>query len=451
MTIRVVARRRAARLWANLLQYALDLGRWHAAYAAVLSVPGADAQTVALRRLVSALCEPGDARGGAAALTTLPYGDRRPTGTRALAARAAASPNDAVPDPSAMLHALRTSRGQPRAAAAASLAKARQLEEAVVAAAAAAELAGNAGRVGWGGGDPRARVAAALEALVGALLTTVNALRLCAPEERVVAEGADEDADRAEAEMDDAEMKDADVDGGADGGGGGGEDAEMDTDEKENEGAASPAGASGSAFAAAAAKSPPHPKRRRRETPKDSTATLARIVREYALAAARLELLVAGADVSALGLGASAPPPAAQIPDLVASLAKYGVFSGAATLATAWTEGETLTELVTVLAATLAARAALAQMRRGGEAERGESTRVGRHSARRRVARRRARRRRRRWLPSTTRRGARPRTPPRSAWAVFWARIRRDWTLTSTRDGVGGASRVSRRARRRRS
>ena len=55
--------RRAARLWANLLQYALDLGLWGAAYAAVLSVPGAEAQTAALRRLVSALCEPGDARG----------------------------------------------------------------------------------------------------------------------------------------------------------------------------------------------------------------------------------------------------------------------------------------------------------------------------------------------------------------------------------------------------
>ena len=60
--------RRAARLWANLLQYALDLGDWSAAYAAVLSVPGADAQNAALRRLVAALCEPGDVRGGAAAL-----------------------------------------------------------------------------------------------------------------------------------------------------------------------------------------------------------------------------------------------------------------------------------------------------------------------------------------------------------------------------------------------
>ena len=52
----------------------------------------------------------------------------------------------------------------------------------------------------------------------------------------------------------------------------------------------------------AAAKTPPHLKRRRRESSKKSTATLARLVREYArIAAARLELLAAGADVSALG------------------------------------------------------------------------------------------------------------------------------------------------------
>jgi nuclear pore complex protein Nup160 len=70
---------RAARLWANLLQYALDLGDWSGAYAAVLSVPTDDAQNAALRRLVAALCEPGDVRGGAAALVSLPLGvDRLP-------------------------------------------------------------------------------------------------------------------------------------------------------------------------------------------------------------------------------------------------------------------------------------------------------------------------------------------------------------------------------------
>jgi len=46
-------RQRAARLWANLLQYALDLGQWRGAYATVLSVPGVEAQSAALRRLVA--------------------------------------------------------------------------------------------------------------------------------------------------------------------------------------------------------------------------------------------------------------------------------------------------------------------------------------------------------------------------------------------------------------
>ena len=97
---------RAARLWANLLQYALDLGDWSGAYAAVLSVPTDDAQNAALRRLVAALCEPGDVRGGAAALVSLPLGvDRLPVVVRALEGRAAAAPIDASPNPALMLHA----------------------------------------------------------------------------------------------------------------------------------------------------------------------------------------------------------------------------------------------------------------------------------------------------------------------------------------------------------
>jgi nuclear pore complex protein Nup160 len=94
---------RAARLWANLLQYALDLGDWSGAYAAVLSVPTDDAQNAALRRLVAALCEPGDVRGGAAALVSLPLGvDRLPVVVRALEGRAAAAPIDASPNPAIM-------------------------------------------------------------------------------------------------------------------------------------------------------------------------------------------------------------------------------------------------------------------------------------------------------------------------------------------------------------
>ena len=54
---------------------------------------------------------------------------------------------------------------------------------------------------------------------------------------------------------------------------------------------------------------------------------------------------------------------AALIPGLVASLCAHGLFRAATKLACSWCEGEALTELVTVIAATLAARAALAQTR----------------------------------------------------------------------------------------
>ena len=152
--------RRAARLWANLLQYALDLGDWSGAFAATLSVPGADAQNAALRRLVAALCEPGDVRGGAAALVRLPLGpDRLPTVVRALEGRAAAAPVDAVPNPSTMLHALHVARGAPGEAAAAVLRHARRLGEAVASAAARAELASSGV-----GGASTAKAAAAGEA-----------------------------------------------------------------------------------------------------------------------------------------------------------------------------------------------------------------------------------------------------------------------------------------------
>jgi nuclear pore complex protein Nup160 len=53
------------------------------------------------------------------------------------------------------------------------------------------------------------------------------------------------------------------------------------------------------------------------------------------------------------------------IPPLVASLVSHARFASAEALACAWTEGKALTEHVCVIAATLAARAALAQQRRG--------------------------------------------------------------------------------------
>ena len=84
--------RRASRLWANLLQYALDLGRWRDAYAATLSVPGAESRRAALRRLVAAACEPGAlSRGGGAALASLPLSGDRLDRRRARWRRATAS------------------------------------------------------------------------------------------------------------------------------------------------------------------------------------------------------------------------------------------------------------------------------------------------------------------------------------------------------------------------
>ena len=147
-----ITNQRAARLWANLLQYALDLGQWSGAYATVLSVPGVDAQSAALRRLVAALCEPGDARGGAAALVSLPFGDRLSTVVRALEGRAAAAAVDVLPNPALMLHALHTARGCPREAAGAILRHARRLGDGAAAAAVTVELGGGGGSAAGGGG-----------------------------------------------------------------------------------------------------------------------------------------------------------------------------------------------------------------------------------------------------------------------------------------------------------
>ena len=352
--------RRAARLWANLLQYALDLGDWSGAFAATLSVPGADAQNAALRRLVAALCEPGDVRGGAAALVRLPLGpDRLPTVVRALEGRAAAAPVDAVPNPSTMLHALHVARGAPGEAAAAVLRHARRLGEAVASAAARAELASS----GVGGastakaaaaGEARRRLAEALEAHCGALLVVINSLRLCPPGARHVVEEWQPERKLRELTID-----------GDDDGGKSVEPTTNDDDDAGDENAEPvPSGPT-------AVRAPPHPKRRRRVPPAPERTSLSRLLREYALAAARLELCVAGAEPAALGcsgLGAAGAKfgptsEAALIPGLVASLCAHGLFRAATKLACSWCEGEALTELVTVIAATLAARAALAQTR----------------------------------------------------------------------------------------
>ena len=339
----------------------------------MLSVPGADAQNAALRRLVAALCEPGDVRGGAAALVRLPLGpDALPAVVRALEGRAAAAPLDATPNPSMMLHALHVARGAPGQAAAAVLRHARRLGEAVASAAARAELA-----VGYSGseeraemkpsnpravaaGEARRRLAEALEAHCGALLVAINSLRLCPPGARHVAEEWQPDR----------KLRELTIDGDDDDAGGWSEPSKHD-DEKARHGDENAApvrsGRPG-------VRAPPHPKRRRRVPPAPERTSLSRLLREYALAAARLELCAAGAEPAALGcssLGggdkAFDRDEADLISGLTASLCAHGLFRAATKLACSWREGEALTELVTVIAATLAARAALAQTRsRGG-------------------------------------------------------------------------------------
>ena len=339
---------RAARLWANLLQYALDLGDWSGAYAAVLSVPTDDAQNAALRRLVAALCEPGDVRGGAAALVSLPLGvDRLPVVVRALEGRAAAAPIDASPNPALMLHALHVARGAPKEAAAAILRHARRLGEAVTAismstpARSASGVYG--GTRGGTGGDARARLADALEAHAGALLAAINALRLCPPGARFVTE---------EWRSCERKLRELTIDGEA-----GDEDGDGSRDENEN-----PKESIEKSEGVRGRRAPPHPKRRRRVAPPPETTSLSRLLREYALVASRLELCVAGADV-AESLGSSDE---SSIPGTVAQLCAHGLFQSATKLACSWCEGEALNELVTVIAATLAARAALAQTSIGG-------------------------------------------------------------------------------------
>ena len=366
---------RAARLWANLLQYALDVGDWRGAYAAVLSVPGADAQTAGIRRLVAAMCEPGDVRQGAEALVSLPFGDDRlPTVVRALEGRAASSPVDATPHPSLMLHALFVSRGRPRDAAGATLRHARRLREAVTVAADAVEgraspasyrpttpgrVAGVVAPLAPTTGDPRARLSRSLEAHVAALLATINALRLCSPKERsvvererdrVVVDGVDAKTVRDEDDV--TATEDELGRSGDDGAATATATTETETETEPREGTTTTTGF------AARRKTPPHPKRRRKTPPPPDATTLGALLREYVLAAARAELLAAGAETQSRD--------AEQIPGLVASALCHGLFRTATTLATHWCEGEALTKQVTIIAATLAARAVLAQTRRGG-------------------------------------------------------------------------------------
>ena len=174
--------RRAARLWANLLQYALDLGLWGAAYAAVLDARRgcADGGVASIGlRVVRAGRREGHRRGGVDFVTvrgSSSDGDARVGG------RAAARPRMPFPIRRRFCASLRvSSRAPPRGGGGG----ARQ----------GATIGGGGGRrrrrrgtrgergtkmrVGrWGSSRARRRRA---RGLVGALLTAVSALRLCAP------------------------------------------------------------------------------------------------------------------------------------------------------------------------------------------------------------------------------------------------------------------------------
>jgi nuclear pore complex protein Nup160 len=388
----VIRRRRASRLWANLLQYALDLGKWRDAYAATLSVPGAESRRNALRRLVAAACDPNDARlGGGAALASAPLsGDRLDAVADALETRAAASASsfgfspalgrggsssagfsrtlrEVLADvddvtransPGRVLYALRVARGEMREAARAARAEASRLGRVADSAGAAARRACAAfsdvtvstegdmsasARLENDAVAATTALARVLEAHVGALLAAANALRLCAPGERGV---------WREAETDGVARMDESRDFAA-------------TREPETE-----------------ISDPTAVKRRRRgegsPVPSDEDdETVGAVARAAALAAARLELLVAGAEPAETLLGFDPSTETETetekrtsldenaIPPLVASLVSHARFASAEALACAWTEGEALTEHVCLIAATLAARAALAQQRRG--------------------------------------------------------------------------------------
>ena len=197
-------------------------------------------------------------------------------------------------------------------------------------------------------------LARVLEAHVGALLAAANALRLCAPGERGVWREASPDGlARMDALPDFAATR--------------APEPEANLSERLDSFGSDPTAV----------------KRRRRgegsPAPSDEDdETVGAVARAAALAAARLELLVAGAEPAETLLGAdpstetetetekrSSVEDENAIPPLVASLVSHARFASAEALACAWTEGEALTEHVCLIAATLAARAALAQTRRG--------------------------------------------------------------------------------------
>jgi len=288
----------SARLWANVLQYAVDARDWRGAYCAATSTMGDHRQAAAMRRLVAAVCAKGAKNGGAVLSTLcLDDNDRQHYNTvaNALEGRAATSPIDSSPAPSEILYGFYLSRGEPAKAAVAMHKFAERLRALVQ------EVAQK----------PVVECDKLVEALsrhASALLSAANALAILSDVCSVSFDNQAGDFD-------------ADMEGNDDMGAVNVVSSGLDTK-----------------------KSP-----------------LALVLREYALSAARLELLHAGGDISSLGFGAKDDDPA-MISALSESLIEFGCFSAATTLCTAWLDGERLTSALVIISGTMAAFASMRQI-----------------------------------------------------------------------------------------
>ena len=288
----------SARLWANVLQYAVDARDWRAAYCAATSAVGDHRQAAAMRRLVAAVCSKG-AKNGGAVLSTLCLDDNDRhhynTVANALEGRAATSAIDASPAPSEILYGFYLCRGEPSKAAIAMRKYGLRLRVFVQ------EVAQK----------PNAEceeVVDALSKLASALLLSANCLA-------IISDVSSVSFDEGGAEIDE------NMDGNDD----------MSATNVVSSGI---------------------------DTTKNPLAT---VLREYALSAARLELLHAGGEISSLGFDAKDDDPAV-VSALSESLIEFGCFAAATTLCTAWLDGERLTSALTTIAATMAARASMHQI-----------------------------------------------------------------------------------------
>jgi hypothetical protein len=292
----------SARLWANVLQYAVDARDWRAAYCAATSTAGDHRQAAAMRRLVASACEPG-AKNGGAVLSTLCLddttdGSHYETIVNALEGRAATAPITPHAAPSDILYGFYLSRGKPANAAVAMYDFAARLRL----------------RVSEVVRDPAMtyeELVAALARHSSALLASANALATLSDPCLVNFDKTPED----EVMEGNEDLSTVNV-------------VSSGLDTK---------------------KSP-----------------LAEVLRAHALSAARLELLHAGCEIRALcllnGDDQGDQGDASSVPSVCDSLIEYGCFQAATTLSTAWLNGEKLTSKLAVIAGTMAARAALAQI-----------------------------------------------------------------------------------------